>query len=286
MALLHDRAGNVMYQLPWPEPEVPSYREGRVGEWELARTPAKKRWYAGYFLPHYTHPDGWVIKHGGKNVWMSVTRMEIESHMPHLAAARGDVVVMGLGMGFALYNIARKPEVTSVVLVERDPEILRLFDQITDWRGWPGIEKVTIIEGDALTYQPDREVDFLYADIWPLLGDSRALADTQAIQQNVRARQVGFWGQEIDFVGWIAPQSGGSQRLLANYRRFADKCGLPLIEQNNPRYPSLAYAAATLQILAGAEDQDFRSKCALAYNRFLMEDPLNVLDAVTGVRWR
>jgi len=99
---------NIPIALPWPPAQIPKYHAGKCERWSMAPTP-KMRMTAGYFLPAIRQPAGWVIKHDGKNVWMSLTAMEIESHLPHLAAARGHTVIMGLGMGFALYNIALKP---------------------------------------------------------------------------------------------------------------------------------------------------------------------------------
>lgn len=268
------------YKLPWPEPEIPEYRAGGVGEWALAPTPGL-RYTAGYFLPCLNQPPGWVITHGGEGVWMSLTRMEIESHMPHLAAARGRVVVMGLGMGFALYNIARKPEIERVTIVERDPDMLELLNRTTDWQDWPGIEKVEFVIGDALLYEPQGEVDFLYADIWPHLGDERALADTQAMQARVRARSVGFWGQEWDYLDWMRNNKVAGRFLphIGTYRRFAKFAGLPLIEQDNPRYPGLAFAAVTLQLMAGSKDPESRRKLAICYERYLLAPPIDPIGA-------
>lgn len=260
--------------LPWPEPELPEYRAGSVGPWSIGRTPAMKM-TAGYFLPAVNQPRGWVIKYEGKNVWMSLTRMEIESHMPHLAAAHGHTVVMGLGMGFALYNIAKNPRVTKVTLVEKSLDIVRLLDKTTKWRQWPGSEKVELVIADALGYVPDSPVDFLYADIWPLAGDKKALNQTQHMQKNIRAKLVGYWTQEYDYVHAL---TRGFGRDLYGYRRFAKEVNLPLIEQDNERYPNLAVAAVTLQIAAGEKDEEKRGQLFRVYGYLVTRvprDPIN-----------
>jgi len=119
--------------------------------------------------------------------WMSLTPMELESNMPHIAAARGTVVVAGLGMGFFVYNILRKPEVTRVVVLEKDANLVTLFIKTIRRNHWRHLDKFELVLGDALQFVPKHNVDFLYADIWSHLGDETALAKTQAIQANVKA---------------------------------------------------------------------------------------------------
>jgi predicted membrane-bound spermidine synthase len=67
---------------------------------------------------------------------MSLSPVEVESLAPHVPHMRGHVVIAGLGMGLALYNALRRPAVWRVTVVERDPEVIALFDAI---RGaeWP-----------------------------------------------------------------------------------------------------------------------------------------------------
>jgi hypothetical protein len=55
------------------------------------------------------------------------------------------------GMGLALYNALLRPAVRRVTVVERDPEVIALFDAI---RGaeWPFPNRVAIERGDALMW--------------------------------------------------------------------------------------------------------------------------------------
>lgn len=269
------------FDLPWPEPEIPAYRAGSHGPWSISRYPAIKH-VPGYFLPAAAQAAGWVIKKNGKNVWMSITRLEIESHMPHIAAARGHVVITGLGMGFALYNIAKRPEVTKVTVVEQSKEIAALLDNSTQWKSWPGAGKVTVVFDDALNYKPRREVDFLYADIWPKVGDILALKQTQQMQRNINAKSVGFWTQEYDYVTWSKNNWHGGPSQ-AGYRSFVKDIGLPLIEQNNYRYPYLAYAAVTLQIAASEPRGRGKDRLLLAYQHYLLNQPDLIDQAIRAV---
>src|SRR3974377_1497787 len=116
------------YPLPWPDPVVPEYRTLRIGKWRCRPTPAGER-ILGYWRPHNTAPPGWMYEQEcaeGWRRWMSLTPMELESHMPHIAAAHGTVVVAGLGMGFYLYNVLCKPEVRKVIVLEKNKDVANL----------------------------------------------------------------------------------------------------------------------------------------------------------------
>jgi len=242
------------YPLPWPEPVVPRYRPASIGKWKCSPTPAGNA-ILGYWRPQNWVPPGWMFerKTGNKWVkWMSLTPMELESHMPHIAAARGTVVVAGLGMGMYLYNILRKPEVTRVIVLERDKAVVKLLSHTAQFTTWQGSSKLELVIGDAFNYRPDFPVDYLYADIWEFLGDERALPDTQILQANIQAKEVGFWGQEWDYIDYLRvrnlPGTLDRNCNLATYQAFCQEIGLPLVERESKRYPKLAYVAITLQV--------------------------------------
>ncbi len=162
--------------------------------------------------------------------------IEIEGQVQHVAAAYGHVVVMGAGLGVVLYNLLRKPQVTQVTLVERDPNVITLLRQAADLEHWDGIGKLSIEMNDALDYRPSTHVDCLYVDIWAKPADPQALADTQRIQRNVRADAVGWWTQEVPFLRWLEQNGDGQTPTLARYRAWAREIELPLIEQDHPDY--------------------------------------------------
>ena len=215
---------------PWPGLRVPIYRPATLGYWSLKKV--KQIAQFGYFQDWQGQGDIDALYYA-EQTWMSNARDEVDSQTPHVAAAFDHTVLMGAGMGIALFNLLSKPDVTCVTLVERDPLVIELLRQSTDFEAWPGIDKLCIEIIDALDYLPNVQVDHLYADIWATPGEPRSIADMQRIQANVRASLVGWWGQELLFLDWLA----GEVPTLENYRAWADEIGLPLIEQDNPAYP-------------------------------------------------
>jgi GNAT superfamily N-acetyltransferase len=214
---------------PWPGLRVPIYRPAALGNWSLKKV--KQVAQFGYFQDWQGQGDIDALYYG-EQTWMSNARDEVDSQTPHVAAAFGHTVLMGAGMGIALFNLLSKPDVTRVTLIERNPLVIDLLRQSTNFGSWLGIGKLRIEITDALTYHPDQPVDHLYADIWATPGEPQSIADVQRIQANVGASRVGWWGQELLFLDWLA----GENPTVENYSAWADELGLPLIEQNNPTY--------------------------------------------------
>jgi len=229
-----------VWELPWPKPFVPDYRETTMGEWTLKKIDLVPQ--RGYFQDWSGISPQYILLASGQT-WMATAVLEVESQAPHIAAARGHVVVMGSGLGLALYNILPQPQVTRVTLVERDPLVLDLLRQAVNLDEWPGVEKLEIEIIDAFDYRPSRPVNYLYVDIWAKTGDPQALPDTQQIQQHVNADLVGWWSQEIHFLRWLKHKGYGYSPSIEQYREWAREISLPLIEQDN-----LAYVACIPQV--------------------------------------
>ena len=148
----------------------------------------------GYFTEPFSFPS--VLQDGRE--WMSIKPSEIESTLPAVNAAFGRVVTFGLGLGYFAYMAARKPEVTSVMVVERDPSVVALFlehilPQI------PERNKISVIQEDAFDYL-EKEMklsppDFVFMDIWHDIADGTPLY--------IRARQYESRFPNTRFMYWI-----------------------------------------------------------------------------------
>lgn len=238
---------------------MPRYPDGQWGEWRISHTGTGI--VPGYYTPQWLvsgapvlarrrpqHPEAW-------DTWMSLTPSEIESQEPACRNARGHTAIMGLGLGWIALNVALNPAVARVTVVERDPRMLAFF-QTTGvlTQVAPEIQsKIRLVEADALAWLPDEPVDFLYADIWRDLGEANALADVRAMQRQVRAATVYYWGQEL--------------RLYLEYRRrfgaqtpfdrpgleacAAAALGLPLLLPRDLDYPELIKRAAENRLSRG-----------------------------------
>ncbi len=237
-------AGLVMApgDLPYPAMPTPAYRPVAAANWRLDRAFIVAA--PGYFTG--PRPLDWMnallVRDG--RTWMSLVPGEMESQMPHLAAARGTVVVCGLGMGVMAYAVSARRAVERVVVVEKDPEVIAMFRQFADFETWPQRAKIDIVEADARQVRVDG-VDFLYADIWPCYRMDCMVPDMQAIQGNIQAPLCGYWGQELDMVDRARAWGVAIKDFDASHvRDFIAETGLPLIGLEEPRYPELCRMAA------------------------------------------
>ncbi len=228
---------------PYELLKVPEYRPGQYDEWTLKQinTPIIR----GYFTSFQSATNNYSLCRG-KTLWMSLTPMELESQSHHVLAASGHTVLMGLGMGLLLYNVLLNNDVEKVTVIENDPDIIELFYQITSATTWPNWEKVSIIVADALSWIPSEPVDYLAVDIWSALGDINLRFDGQKIQQNVQAKQVALWGQELDFITYCVEQGYSPPCTLSQYHEYIEAIGIPLIEADNPKYPDYCFRAAEM----------------------------------------
>lgn len=105
----------------------------------------------------------------GNNIWMSLNPNEIETMKPYINKAKGNVLVLGLGMGYVPFMLSLKNCVKSITIIERDQEIINLFNELI-YPSFPNKEKVKIIKGDAVEYarkiQKQGTCDYVFADLW------------------------------------------------------------------------------------------------------------------------
>ena len=148
----------------------------------------------GYFAEAFSYPS--VMQDGRE--WMSIKPSEIESSQAAIDAAFGHVVTFGLGLGYFAFMAARKPEVLSVTVVERDPSVIQLFREQL-FPQFPCRDKITVIQADAFDYlKQDMSAaspDFVFMDIWHDIADGLDLF--------VRARQYEARFQATRFMYWI-----------------------------------------------------------------------------------
>lgn len=102
-----------------------------------------------------------------KGTWMTTHPQEIfSSHMVH-DAAFGDVLIGGLGLGYSTQNIASKPDVKSVTVVEIEKDVIQIVE--------PHLHRsnVEVVQDDLYKYleTTKKKFDFCYFDIWASTGE-------------------------------------------------------------------------------------------------------------------
>lgn len=220
---------------------MPRYRPVASGAWRLQVVPLAH--VPGYWSGPSPVRDMAVLVRDGAS-WMSSTPFEFESQEIGIRFARGHVLIFGLGMGWAASACSCLPQVSRVTVVERDPDVLALHEELGTFGQLPqsAQAKLDVVLGDALEYRPDRPVDLLMPDIWlPLVNDER-LAEVRRMQANVGAGEIYFWGQEMEIARHAA--ASGEEADDSGIAATVSAMDLPLIGPEFPGYADKLVAAA------------------------------------------
>jgi spermidine synthase len=90
---------------------------------------------------------------------MTDAEFERATNVEFMDAARGDVLIAGLGIGLILDPII--PKCKSVTIIERERDVIKLVG--------PHFPSVKCIHADIDSWTPERgaKYDVIYFDIWP-----------------------------------------------------------------------------------------------------------------------
>lgn len=138
---------------------------------------------------------------GEQRVWMGLTPMEILTQRPGLYMAEGRVVVGGLGLGWFLDAVCQKPEVTEVVLVEKDEALMHWLRPAVE-AAYPAIAAKckTWIVSDVYDFMEkekpeDRDRTRYLLDIWPAFGDCQDDERFQRWTKLLPSSHLWGWGE-------------------------------------------------------------------------------------------
>lgn len=183
-------------------------RPARIGRWSLA-------W--NYFLPYegflldatrsqdpqedyglldtlafFTEKVDYPVVLEKDHVWMSVTPYEIKTMERPLRQARGKVLALGLGLGYYPFMALEKREVEEVTVVEKDKDVLSLFEREI-LPQFPR-KKITLVHDEARHYLSGRKPSFdtTFFDIHSTAEDSLE-SYALALKERGKTENVSFW---------------------------------------------------------------------------------------------
>lgn len=149
----------------------------------------------GFFTEAFRAP---VVEENGRE-WMTVTPSEINTMTTDIQAAFGKVAVFGLGLGYYAFMVSEKPDVSEVIVVERDPEVISLFREFI-LPQFPNRSKITVVEADAYVYAEnmgEKRFDCAYVDIWHDVLDG--------VEMYLRMKRLEKHSPGTRFLYWIEP---------------------------------------------------------------------------------
>lgn len=125
----------------------------------------------GFFKKEYRYPA--LIEKD--EIWMSLNPHEINTMKEPIKHASGDVLVLGLGLGYFTYMISRKEEVKKIVVIEKDVKAINIFKKVI----LPLIDnkdKIEIINDDCFNYlNKEHYFNYVFSDIYHNVHDGLPL---------------------------------------------------------------------------------------------------------------
>jgi len=135
----------------------------------------------------------------GGTVVMSDTPSEMRDHYEPVRRATGRVFIAGLGLGMVLQAVLDRPDVAHATVVELSEDVYRLV--APHYQEKYGPERLTIIQGDAMTWTPPRGThkdpyDVAWFDIWDAKTGENLAEFTRIKRRWARwAKWRGFWAE-------------------------------------------------------------------------------------------
>lgn len=118
----------------------------------------------GYFSKPFKYIE--LVKND--EVWMSITPHEIETMEDDIKTVKGNILVLGLGLGYFPFMSALKNEVTKIDVIELSKEVISLFKENL-YEQFINKEKINVINENALTYLEKSDLNkynYIYIDLY------------------------------------------------------------------------------------------------------------------------
>lgn len=149
----------------------------------------KELYKVGYFQKEFKYLA--LIKND--EIWMSVNPNEINTMKPFIKKANGEVLVLGLGMGYIAYMMSLKEEVNSITIIEKDTKIIDIFKKHL-YPLFINKEKIKVVHDDAIRYLENcKKYDYIFADLWHNPEDGLPLYLQIENIKNKRGFNVDYW---------------------------------------------------------------------------------------------
>lgn len=172
-----------------PKVDLP---EGEIGDWKVCRVEISSNFRS--FRERHFQPGAYTqLKHCGQLI-MSDTPAERWDHVEFVKKACGDVLISGLGLGMCVNAALRKPEVSSVTVVELATEVINLVGPhyVCD--------RLEIINADIMEWKPPKGARYgaVWHDIWPdICTDYLPQMATLNRRYARKADWKGCWSEEM-----------------------------------------------------------------------------------------
>lgn len=170
----------------------------------------------GFFEEEFSFPA--VLEHD--NEWMTLTPVDMDTCQDAIRSARGKCITFGLGLGYYIFMVSNRPEVSSITVVERSADVIQLFETVL-LPQFPNRNKVRIVQDDAFHYaehtMPTERFDHAFVDTWRDAGDG--------LEHYLRMKPLETLNPTTAFEYWI------EETILSRMRAFVFEDHIERVEQ-------------------------------------------------------
>ena len=128
-----------------------------------------------------------------KELWMSLSYMECQSHCLPISRCEGFVGTGGLGLGYFTLSAAELDSCEHIDVYEIDTRIIDYFNKNFSKR--PGFDKIQIINEDVRS-MTNKSYDYFFMDIYKDMCSNEALEDYDLLTKSNTINHYQFWGEE------------------------------------------------------------------------------------------
>jgi len=107
--------------------------------------------------------------------------------------ARGDVLIAGLGIGMIVLPIMAKPEVRTITIVEKEPDVRALVEGPIRRALGDRAAALRVETADIFDWKPTGQFDTIYFDIWNEMSTDDLPTITKLKRQYRKALRPGGW---------------------------------------------------------------------------------------------
>lgn len=165
--------------------------QGNSGSYKIVKKECNDNIIDGYLYKRESDKKESVIELlNNDNLVMRLGHKEIESTFQIIKYARGKVGIVGLGLGYAAQEMAKKDEVTEVIVYEISSDVIKLYRN-----NFGENEKIKIIQGDAFKAEK-QSFDYFYVDIYNYVLSLKVVEDYKFFMKLHDIEEYVFCGVE------------------------------------------------------------------------------------------
>ena len=114
-------------------------------------------------LGYFNTPFKYLVLDKNDETWMSIIPHEINTMKEDISKIKGNIVVYGLGLGYFIYLASLKEDVNKIIVIEKDIEIINIFNKyLLPLFNNKSKDKIIIVNDDAFSFNETKLVNNKY----------------------------------------------------------------------------------------------------------------------------